>query len=139
MAHMTHGGIRLGVVPGKGRAVFAARDFEKDELIELCPVLVLSPADADAADETSLQPFFYEWGEDGESRGLPLGYGAIYNHSLEPNACSEMDYERNEMKVVALRPIRSGDEITVNYNGEPEDRSQGWFDGTDPARAARHG
>lgn len=126
-------------MPGKGRAVFAARDFAEDELIELCPVLVLPPDDADAADDTSLQPYFYEWGEDGESRGLPLGYGAIYNHSLEPNACCEMDYGRAEMKVVALRAIHAGEEITVNYNGEPEDRTPGWFDGTDPVRAARHG
>lgn len=139
MVDVSYDGLRLGVSPGKGRAVFAARDFAEGELIECCPVLVLSPAEAEAADDTALQPYFYEWGDDGESRGLPLGYGAIYNHSLEPNAFCEMDYARDEMRVIALRPIHAGEEITVNYNGEPEDQSAGWFDGSDPARAARHG
>ncbi len=119
--------------------MFAARDLHKDEVIERCPVLVLSPTEAEAVDDTPLQPYFYEWGADGESRGLPLGYGAIYNHSLEPNASSEMDFDAREMIVIALRDIGAGEEILVNYNGEPEDRSGGWFDGTDPERIARHG
>ena len=38
------------------------------------------------------------------------------------------------MTVVALRAIAPGEEIVLNYNGEPEDRSAGWFDGTDPQR-----
>ena len=87
-------GLRIDVSPGKGRGVFATRSFEKGDVIERCPVVVLSPDDADAADDTALQPYLYEWGSDGESRGLPLGYGAIYNHSLTPNAWCEMDQER---------------------------------------------
>lgn len=130
---------RLGASPGKGRGVFAARDIARGELIERAPVLVLPPSDADAVDDTMLQPYLYEWGSDGESRGLPLGYGAVYNHSLEPNAWVEMDYDRAEMSVIALRDIGQGEEILVNYNGEPEDRGPGWFDGTDAERLARHG
>jgi len=30
---------------------------------------------------------------------------------------------------VAIRPIATGDEITVNYNGDPEDKSPITFDG----------
>ncbi|HEY6958373.1 MAG TPA: SET domain-containing protein [Candidatus Limnocylindria bacterium] len=135
---MTHDGLRVETSPGKGRGVFALRRFDKGEVIERCPVLVLSPEDADAADDTALQPYLYEWGSDGESRALPLGYGAIYNHSLEPNAWCEMDLERREMTVVALRDVAPGDEIVLNYNGEPEDRSGGWFDGTDPERVGIH-
>lgn len=131
--------VRLGTSLGKGRGVFAARDIARDELIERAPVLVLSPSDADAVDGTMLQPYLYEWGSDGESRGLPLGYGALYNHSLQPNAWAEMDYDRAEMTITARRAIREGEEILLNYNGEPEDRAPGWFDGTDPDRRARHG
>ena len=135
---MTHDGLRIDTSPGRGRGVFATRGFERGEVIERCPVLVLSPEEADAADDTALQPYLYEWGSDGESRGLPLGYGAIYNHSLEPNACCEMEQESRAMTVVALRAIAPGEEILVNYNGEPEDRSGGWFDGTDPQRVGIH-
>ena len=118
--------------------MFATRRFDRGQVIERCPVLVLSSDDADATDDTALQPYLYEWGSDGESRALPLGYGAIYNHSLEPNAWCEMDHEAGEMMVVALREIAPGEEILVNYNGEPEDRTGGWFDGTDPERIGMH-
>ena len=131
---MTHDGLRVDMSPGKGRGVFATRRFDRGQVIERCPVLVLPPEDADAADDTAIQPYLYEWGNDGESRALPLGYGAIYNHSLEPNAWCEMDHETRDMTVVALRDIAPGEEILLNYNGEPEDRTGGWFDGTDPER-----
>ena len=66
---------------------------------------------------------FFEWG-----RGTvaPLGFGSLYNHSYEPNA----RYEdcRADQVFVAIRDIADGEEITVNYNGEPGDRSPVWFE-----------
>ena len=53
---------------------------------------------------------------------LPLGYGSIYNHSYEPNA-SSLNVVPDIMEFVALKDIQQGEEITINYNGEPTDRS----------------
>ncbi len=51
---------------------------------------------------------------------LALGYGSLYNHSFHPNA--RYDDRGQQTKVfTSLRDIESGEEITVNYNGDPND------------------
>ena len=58
---------------------------------------------------------------------LALGYGSLYNHSYQPNA--RYDDESGQTKVfTAIRDIEAGEEITVNYNGEPEDESPVGFE-----------
>ena len=55
-----------------------------------------------------------------------MGYGSLYNHSYRPNA--RCDDESGQTKVFrALREIAPGEEIVVNYNGEPEDETPVWF------------
>jgi SET domain-containing protein len=65
---------------------------------------------------------------------LALGYGSLYNHSYHPNA--RYDDAAGPTKVfTALRDIAAGEEITVNYNGEPDDGSSVGFrvvDGAPP-------
>ena len=59
--------------------------------------------------------------------GLQLGYGSLYNHSYEPNA--RYDDRAPATKVfTALRDIRAGEEITVNYGGEPDSEAAVEFD-----------
>ena len=53
---------------------------------------------------------------------VALGYGSLYNHSYQPNA--RYDDESGQTKVfTAIRDIAPGEEIMVNYNGEPEDET----------------
>jgi SET domain-containing protein len=57
---------------------------------------------------------------------VALGYGSLYNHSYQPNA--RYDDESGKTKVFsALRDIAPGEEIVVNYNGVPEDKTPVWF------------
>ncbi len=67
----------------------------------------------------------YAWGLG--TVALALGYGSLYNHSYEPNARYEASRRRTKI-FVALRKIATGEEITINYNGEPGDRSPVWFE-----------
>ena len=46
---------------------------------------------------------------------LALGYGSLYNHSYQPNARYD-DQPAGAMTFTALRDIRAGEEITINYN-----------------------
>jgi hypothetical protein len=108
-----------------GRGVFAARRFEPGELIEECPVLPVPGDQAPLLDETDLYGFTFEW-KDGVA--VALGYGSLYNHSWNPNARYDQDYERGLVIYSALTIIRPGGEITVNYSGEPEGRIDLWFD-----------
>lgn len=113
-------------VPGKGRGVFARRAIAQGELIERVPVLVL-PIRALACDgaPTRLADYCFQWGRG--TVALALGYGSLYNHSYRPNA--RYDDVAPQTKVfTALRDIAPGEEITVNYNGDPEDGADVGFE-----------
>lgn len=114
--------IEVKRMPGKGRGVFARAAIPAGTVIETVPVLVAPEDDLEA---TALAGHCFFW-----SRGqvaLPLGYGALYNHSYDPNAvyCDRAP----RIKVYrALRDISAGEEITINYNGTPDSRSPVGFE-----------
>ena len=113
-------------VKGKGRGVFARRAIAEGEVIETCPVLVFPTEEVRSGPAwTRLGEYCFEWGRG--TVALALGYGSLYNHSYEPNARYE-DVAGPTKRFVAVRDIATGEEITVNYNGEERDRSPVWFD-----------
>jgi uncharacterized protein len=118
--------IELRRVKGKGRGVFARRPIRGGEVIERVPVLVLPVTEAeDGSSWDGLAGYCFDWGEG--KLALALGYGSLYNHSYCPNARYD-DVGRRTKLFTALRDIEPGEEITVNYNGEPRSRSAVWFD-----------
>ena len=112
--------IEVKQIKGKGRGVFARRLICDGEVIERVPVLVL-PVGETRSDSglTRMAVYFFEWGRG--TVAVALGYGSLYNHSYQPNARYD---ESGQTKVFrAIRDIAPGEEITVNYNGEPEDKT----------------
>jgi SET domain-containing protein len=103
-------------VPGKGRGVFAGRSYRKGEIIEVCPVIPLRSREANACGDTILDDYFFEWGSTGKDYALLMGYGGLYNTSDEPNATYDKRIRRVEMVFRALRNIKKGEEILINYN-----------------------
>lgn len=122
---VTHGSLRVDESTIHGTGVFAVCDFEPDDIIERCPVLVLSRDEAFTLADTALGDYVYEW-EDGCA--VALGFGSLYNHSRTSNARYEMDYDLIEIDVVAVHVIRAGDEIFINYNGDPTITTPVWFE-----------
>ena len=125
MAFTQSASIEVKRIKGKGRGVFARRLIHKGELIEKVPMLVLSVDEYhDGIGKTSLANYCFAWGQG--TVALALGYGSLYNHSYTPNA----DYEHGDKVLVyrALCDIEAGEEITVNYNGRPSDRSPVGFE-----------
>ena len=113
--------IEVKLVKGKGRGVFARRVIQKGELIERVPVLVLPIAEIQNADDwTHLASYCFNWGKG--TVALALGYGSMYNHSFRPNAKYE-DVGRQTKEFIALRQIDLGEEITINYNADPQDKT----------------
>ena len=110
-------------VPGKGRGVVAGRRFGRGELIERAPVVVLSPADWDVARQTNVARYCFLWGRGGHQAGIALGTGSLFNHSYTPNALARPLVRERLMEFVALRDIEQDEEITINYNGDPDDRA----------------
>lgn len=120
--------IEMKRVPGKGRAIFATRDFKEGEIIESCPVLKLTPTERKHCEKTLLNHYIYPW-KSTRSASVVLGYGSIINHSFTPNADWKQNFKTDCMVYRALRSIKKGEEITVNYNGEPDDLTPiDWFE-----------
>ena len=117
--------IEVKQIKGKGRGVFARRLISQGEVIERVPVLVLPVAETKTPSGTTrMSGYCFEWGRG--TVAVALGYGSLYNHSYQPNA--RYDDESGKTKVFsALRDIAPGEEIVVNYNGAPEDRTPVWF------------
>ncbi|HNE48113.1 MAG TPA: SET domain-containing protein-lysine N-methyltransferase, partial [Saprospiraceae bacterium] len=59
---------------------------------------------------------------------IALGYGSLYNHSYNPNARYEVDFDEEVIRFYTLSTIKAGGEITVNYNGDWQDQNPVWFD-----------
>jgi len=119
--------IRVGESPDKGRGVFATRKISGGETIEEAPVVVVAPEQVANLDATALGDYYFLWGDDEKEAALLLGLCSLCNHSYEPNARFELRPAWLTIKFIALRDIAAGEEITTNYNGDPESREPVWF------------
>lgn len=113
----------------RGRGVFARQDIAAETVIEIAPVLVFPVEDAV---DTELGDYVFTWSRD--QVALTLGYGSLYNHSYCPNARYE-DRGRRTKWFIACRDIAAGEEITINYNGDPADPAPVDFEVHEPQPA----
>lgn len=110
-----------------GRGVFASVRYKKADVIETCPVIVLNKMERLRIDGTKLFNYYFSWGKKDDQAAIALGFGSLYNHSYAPNAKYVKKLNKNEIHFIALKTIEVGDEILVNYNGDPENNEQLWF------------
>ena len=121
-------GLCVKSIPKKGRGVFALRNFKKGEIIENCPVLIFNSKERKHLEKTQLNHYIYPW-KSTRGAALVLGFGSIYNHSFSPNADWKQNFKNTSMVFTAIKPIKKGEEITVNYNSEPDDKTPiDWFE-----------
>ena len=111
-----------------GRGIFTAALIPEGSLIEICPVIVIPGDERQLIDKTTIYDYYFLWGSQEEDCAMALGYGSLYNHSFAPNAIYEADFEHKTIRFFALKDIEVGEEITVNYNGSPEDDEAVWFE-----------
>lgn len=107
-------------LPGKGLCVFATENIPKGTLIESSPALPLTPTERKQVEKTLMNHYIYPW-RSTRSAAVVFGYGSIYNHSFTPNADWKQDFRSIRMTYRAIKDIKAGEEITINYNGEPDD------------------
>lgn len=120
--------IKVRRTKNKGRGVFALKDFKEGEIIEKCPIINITAKERKHCEKTVLNYYIYPW-RSTRSGSIVLGYGSIYNHSFNPNADWKQNFKEEKMTYRALKEIQKGDEITVNYNGEPDDNTPiDWFE-----------
>lgn len=125
MAHIHSDLIKIKKADNKGRGVFAIRSISKDTEIERVPVIVVPEQDVFGYTRTSaLAGYVFNWKKG--RMALALGYGSLYNHSFKPNAQYFIE-NKDTMSYMALRDIKAGEEITINYNSDPKSREDVGF------------
>lgn len=107
------------------RGVFATRAIEKGELLHEAPVIAYPNAEHELIEQTLLADYAFEYGINHTC--LLLGYGMLFNHSYEPNADYEINFDNHTFDFYSHKAIAAGDEIFINYNGEVDDDEQLWF------------
>lgn len=98
--------------PIHGYGVFAAEDISEGSLVEEC-----YPLYAPAGDILFSSYYFKA---DNQS-ALPLGFGCIYNHSLNPNVTYFYTADKGLFIFKARRFIHRGEELLCSYG-------KNWFD-----------
>lgn len=117
MPHQHSELIEIRLSKGKGRGVFAKHSIDRGAVIERVPLLFVTWKQVE---DSELAHYVFDWNT--RKAVLALGYGSLYNHSFQPNARYD-DVGRHTKEFTALRNIAAGEEITINYNGDPADRT----------------
>jgi len=112
---MQQNGLYIASTLDKGRGIFAGIKFDIGDMIEICPVLILSENERSIIHKTSLHNYYFVWGDNEKKAAIALGYGSLYNHSSDPNAQFTPSYEEGVIYIESLKKIEIGDEILFNY------------------------
>ena len=108
-----------------GRGVYTNRSLEKDTIIEIAPVIVMSALDRKLLDITLLHDYIFEWGTEKKQCCMALGYVALYNHSYQSNCAYEMDFRKKSITIKTIIKIKRGEELFINYNGDWDKKNTG--------------
>lgn len=108
--------VRVAEALGRGRGVFATKAIEEGAVIEVCPVVPLS-RECGLSMPRSFEDYIYHWDAESDAAAFAAagGYGNFYNHSSDPNATLEYDFERLELTFRAARSIAPGEEVRFDY------------------------
>ena len=115
-------------VKGKGRGVFCKQEIRKDEIFEICLLLVIPSEDYSYVIETQLVDYFFNFNKEENSKAIALGFGSLYNHAVYSNAAYLLKPESKTIEFFALEDIKPGTEITINYGGERGKDYNIWFE-----------
>ena len=118
----------VAVAGEKGRGVFTSKKIPAGTTIEVSPVLVLTAKERKQVEGTKLYHYIFEWGDSRRQACVAFGYVSMYNHDYTANCEYEMDFEEKTVTVRTVRDIKKGEELTINYNASPNDKTKVWFD-----------
>lgn len=112
----------------KGRGVFTNEEIAAGIVIEIAPVIVMKKEDRIYLDKTLLHDYIFEWGKKKQQCCMALGLIPVYNHSYKSNCEYFMDFEEDNILVKTVRLIKKNEELTINYNGDWNDKTKIWFE-----------
>ena len=121
-------GLFIAPSKNKGRGVFTSHNLLVEDVIEICPVIVIPPEQVELIDKTILYNYYFLWTSPENSICIALGYGSIYNHSKTPNAEAIADTANNSFTFKCIKNITAGEEIFIDYNGTGKNSLKLWFE-----------
>ena len=120
--------LNIASSPKRGRGIFATKNIKKGTVIEVSPVIVLTEKERKTIEKTLLFHYVFEWGDDKKKAAMALGYISLYNHSYDANCEYEMEFGKKIMTIRTVKAIKKGEELFINYNAMPDDKTKVWFD-----------
>lgn len=120
--------LHIAATKNMGRGIFTSRNIKSGTIVEIAPVIVMENSDREWLDKTLLHDYIFEWGGKKSQCCMALGWIPLYNHSYKSNCEYEMDYRTRLMQIIAVRDIKKGEELFINYNGEWNDDKKVWFE-----------
>jgi len=111
--------VEVRMTPRMGKGCFALERIEKNTLIESAPVILVHRDTFKNLNDYNggthkLSEYPFSWGIDGMC-AISLGYGGIYNHSVNPNVVWRPQHEYESLQYTTNRDIEAGEEIFVRY------------------------
>lgn len=108
------------------RGIFALKDFEKNEIIEIAPFKICQSKCSCLSNYLFAKDMSYEEENkiEDEKTLVVFGYGSLYNHSSNPNTehievfPESDDITKHYMAFYAIKPIKTGEEIKHSYGEE---------------------
>lgn len=113
--------------PKGGRGIFCSKSIPANTVIEISPVIVTSAKERGLIEQTKFHDYIFEWGANRKKACLALGYISLYNHDYASNCDYEMDFNQDLMTIKTVRAIKKGEELCINYNADPNDKTLVWF------------
>jgi uncharacterized protein len=104
--------IKQSLIPNSGRGVFAEKDFKRDEVIEVCPLITDYKKNFS---NSKIKDYTFKSKFKKDQEVIVFGMCSMYNHSNDFNVHHNQDPENMIYK--ASRDIKKGEELYVNYGG----------------------
>jgi SET domain-containing protein len=113
--------------PLHGHGAFAKKDCRPGTIIEIAPVILLSQEEKELLRHTLLFAYYFVIDHPEHAIAVGLGASSMFNHSYAANAEYSIAIEDQAITIRARKRIRKGEEITLNYNGHPDDNTPVYF------------
>jgi SET domain-containing protein len=113
-------------IKSAGLGVFAHEKIKRREKIEVCPVLVMKGKYVGLLRQTKMRQYYFMWEKDKPSDRLAkkiavaFGWGAVYNHSHNPNIKTMKDFKKETITFVATQDIKKGEELLHSYTNKKD-------------------
>ncbi len=112
--------VRKSSIPAAGYGVFATQDIRPGELLETAPFIEVPFQTVYSHENSLLRDYVFASHRKPRHVLIVFGKGSMYNCSPKPNAAYMINGKDpgRLLDYYALKPIRSGEEILIDYARE---------------------